>query len=66
MPLVATLATAFEQLRIHPLRALLTMLGIIIGVTSTILVVSVLQGFTQFVSGQLRGFGTNAMWVWPE
>ena len=32
----------------------------------TITVVSVVQGFTSYVSDFLQGLGTNAMWVWPE
>jgi putative ABC transport system permease protein len=45
---------------------MLTVLGVIIAVTSTITVVGVIQGFTSYVSNFLQGLGTNAMWVWPE
>jgi putative ABC transport system permease protein len=45
---------------------MLTVLGIIIAVTSTITVVGVIQGFTRYVAEFLQGLGTNAMWVWPE
>jgi putative ABC transport system permease protein len=48
------------------MRSLLTVLGIVIAVTATITVVSVVQGFTGYVSDFLQGLGTNAMWVWPE
>ena len=66
MLLVPNIASAFEQLRSNRLRSLLTVLGIVIAVASTITVVSVVQGFTRYVADFLQGLGTNAMWVWPE
>ena len=62
----ANVQNALEQLWTHRLRSLLTVLGIVIAVTSTITVVGVIQGFTSYVSDFLQGLGTNAMWVWPE
>jgi putative ABC transport system permease protein len=62
----ANVRNAFEQLLTNRLRSLLTVLGIVIAVASTITVVSVVQGFTRYVSEFLEGLGTNAMWVWPE
>jgi putative ABC transport system permease protein len=62
----ANIGNALEQLWSHKLRSLLTVLGIVIAVTSTITVVGVIQGFTSYVSDFLQGLGTNAMWVWPE
>lgn len=55
-----------EQLRTNALRSTLTVLGIVIAVASTITVVSVIQGFTGYVADFLQGFGSNAMWIWPE
>jgi putative ABC transport system permease protein len=66
MLLLANIRNAFEQLRTNQMRSLLTVLGIVIAVASTITVVSVVQGFTQYVSEFLQGLGTNAMWIWPE
>ncbi len=66
MLLLPNITTAFEQLRSNRLRSLLTVLGIVIAVASTITVVSVVQGFTRYVADFLQGLGTNAMWVWPE
>src|SRR4051812_28327463 len=63
---LANIRTAIEQLWANKLRSVLTVLGIIIAVASTITVVSVVQGFTRYVSDFLQGLGTNAMWVWPE
>jgi putative ABC transport system permease protein len=62
----ANVQSALEQLWAHRLRSMLTVLGIVIAVTSTITVVGVIQGFTRYVAEFLQGLGTNAMWVWPE
>jgi putative ABC transport system permease protein len=66
MQLRSSVLTALEQLAANRLRSLLTVLGIVIAVASTISVVSVVQGFTRHVSDFLQGLGSNAMWVWPE
>ncbi|MDB5350196.1 MAG: ABC-type antimicrobial peptide transport system, permease component [Planctomycetota bacterium] len=61
----ANMRTALEQLWANKMRSVLTVLGIVIAVASTITVVSVVRGFTGYVSEFLQGLGTNAMWVWP-
>lgn len=66
MLIFANIFNAVEQLWSHKMRSMLTVLGIVIAVTSTITVVSVVQGFTTYVSEFLQGLGTNAMWVWTE
>ncbi len=66
MLVAANVASALEQLWANRLRSVLTVLGIVIAVASTITVVSVVQGFTAYVSDFLQGLGTNAMWIWPE
>jgi putative ABC transport system permease protein len=66
MLIFANVQTALEQLWANKMRSVLTVLGIVIAVSSTITVVSVVQGFTRYVSTFLQGLGTNAMWVWPE
>ncbi|MDG3005210.1 ABC transporter permease [Paludisphaera mucosa] len=63
---LANMGNAFEQIWAHRLRSMLTVLGIVIAVTSTLTVVGVVQGFTRYVAEFLQGLGTNAMWVWPE
>ncbi len=57
--------TAFIQIWANKARSVLTTLGIIIAVTSTITVVSMVQGFGDWVTGMLRDFGTNMMIVVP-
>jgi putative ABC transport system permease protein len=58
--------TALVQIWANMARSVLTTLGIIIAVTSTITVVSFVQGFGNYVTDMLRGFGTNMVFVLPE
>ena len=58
--------TALVQIWANKARSLLTTLGIIIAVTSTITVVSFVQGFGNYVTDMLRGFGTNMIFVVPH
>jgi len=60
------IVTAFVQIWANKARSALTTLGIIIAVTSTITVVSFVKGFGNYVTGILRGFGTNMVIVIPE
>ena len=55
-----------DSLKKRDPRSVLTVLGIIIAVTSTITVVSVVQGFGNYVTDFLQGMGTNTMWVVPR
>ncbi|MFO0944356.1 MAG: ABC transporter permease [Planctomycetota bacterium] len=66
MLLLQNLITALEQLLANKLRSLLTVLGVIIAVTSTVVVVSVIDGFSGYVTTFLQGLGTNVMWVIPQ
>jgi putative ABC transport system permease protein len=66
MLLLQNLISAIEQLWANKLRSVLTILGVIIAVTSTLVVVAIVQGFSGYVSNFLQGLGTNAMWVFPE
>jgi putative ABC transport system permease protein len=58
--------TALVQIWGNKIRSMLTVLGIIIAVTSTITVVSVVQGFGNYVTDFLKGIGTNTLWVYPQ
>jgi putative ABC transport system permease protein len=58
--------TAMVQIWANKARSLLTTLGIIIAVMSTITVVSFVQGFGNYVTDMLRGFGTNMVFVIPQ
>ena len=63
---VSNSVTALVQIWGNKVRSVLTVLGIIIAVTSTITVVSVVQGFGNYVTDFLKGIGTNTMWVFPR
>ena len=58
-------ATALVQIWANKGRSILTTLGIIIAVTSIITVVSFVQGFGDFVTRMVRGYGTQFMVVRP-
>lgn len=58
--------TALVQIWANKARSLLTTLGIIIAVMSTITVVSFVQGFGNYITDMLRGFGTNMVFVIPQ
>jgi putative ABC transport system permease protein len=66
MLILVNVRGALEQVWSHKLRSLLTILGMVIAVSSTITVISVVRGFTAYVADMLQDLGTNAMWVWPE
>lgn len=56
---------AIIALRANKLRSLLTMLGVIIGVTSVILLVALGSGLQKYISNQLEGIGSNLVMVMP-
>jgi putative ABC transport system permease protein len=64
--LVRNFLNACEQLWANKMRSVLTVLGVIIAVTSTLVVVAVVQGFSGYVSNFLQRLGTNTMWVAPQ
>jgi putative ABC transport system permease protein len=61
--LLESLRSAFESIRAHGFRSLLTSLGIIIGVTSVIAVVSIVQGLSFTINAQLEGLGGNSLTI---
>lgn len=54
-----------EALRGHRLRTALTMLGIIIGISSVILISSIGQGAVAFITEEFSSFGTNFFQITP-
>ena len=54
---------AMDTLRTNKLRSGLTMLGIMIGVTTVILISSVINGLTGNVNGLIESLGSNVYWV---
>ena len=55
---------ALETLRSNKLRSGLTVLGIVIGVTTVIVISSVINGLNNRVSDWITSFGTNVIWVY--
>ena len=55
--------SALESIRAHGFRSLLTSLGIIIGVTSVIAVVSIVQGLSHTINAQFEGLGGNSLTI---
>ncbi len=56
---------ALEQLRRNKLRSFLTMLGMIIGVSSVILLVAIGSGLKSYVSDQFEDMGSNVIYIMP-
>ena len=65
MSLINLFRIAFKALERNKLRAFLTMLGIIIGVGSVIVMVAIGQGSKQSIHDQLSNMGTNMITVQP-
>jgi putative ABC transport system permease protein len=65
MDFTEIIKVALEALRRNKTRSGLTMLGIVIGVTSVILLISIGSGLKTYITRQLEGLGANAVWVFP-
>jgi putative ABC transport system permease protein len=63
MDILQTVKIAFRGILDNKLRSFLTMLGIIIGVTSVIALVSIGQGATAKVTEQIQSLGSNLLTV---
>jgi putative ABC transport system permease protein len=58
-----TASLAFQALRANKLRAVLTMLGVIIGSACIVMVVTVALAGKRYVIGQIEGVGANLVWA---
>ncbi len=56
---------AVLSLKKNVMRTFLTMLGIVIGISAVILIVSIGQGAVQFITNELTAFGTNYFQITP-
>lgn len=63
MTLKHSITTAFRGLEANRARSLLTVLGIVIGVTSIMLVMSLGKGAQDLILGQVQGIGTRTIIV---
>ncbi len=57
---------AISALWANKLRAILTTLGIIIGVMAVIAVVSIIQGLSKYITDFFMDLGSNTLWVVPH
>jgi putative ABC transport system permease protein len=65
MLLSDTVATAFNGITVNKSRSALTMLGIIIGVGSVVLMVSLGRSFQNYILDQISAVGSNTIDVFP-
>src|SRR6185503_13634456 len=54
---------ALGSLRAHKLRGGLTILGIVIGITSVVGMVSLVEGLNRSMRGQLDSLGADTIWI---
>jgi len=59
------LKTAFSGLRTNKSRSLLTILGIVIGITAIIMVMSIGQGAKDLILNQIKGLGSRTIIIQP-
>lgn len=59
MNIFESFQSAFQSVRANKLRSFLTMLGIIIGISSVITIVSIGDGAKNFIAGEFADIGTN-------
>ncbi|HXG83683.1 MAG TPA: ABC transporter permease [Pyrinomonadaceae bacterium] len=63
MNFTEVLKLAFSSIWAHKLRSFLTLLGMIIGVTAFMVVLSLLQGFNLYIDEKIAGIGSNLITV---
>ncbi len=66
MHLGQAIVVAFGMLKLHKLRAFLTMLGVIIGVMSVTLIVMISQGFKTFINAQFASLGSDTIFAFYD
>jgi len=54
---------ALETLRTHKLRSFLTLLGVILSVSTLIVVVSMIEGTNRYISDKVANFGANVFQI---
>ncbi|HQM15932.1 MAG TPA: ABC transporter permease [Candidatus Woesebacteria bacterium] len=60
-----TISIALKAIFINKVRSLLTMLGVIIGVSSVVLLISIGKGLENFITQQFEDLGTNNVYISP-
>ncbi len=65
MDFLETGKSALTAILANRMRSFLTVLGIVIGVTSVILLVAIVTGLQTFITNQIQGLGANLLFVIP-
>ena len=63
MDLAESFLTAIDSLMTHKLRAILTMLDVIIGVAAVIALLSIGNGVSASIEQEIEGFGSNLITI---
>lgn len=63
MRFAQTIKLCIKNIRANKIRSLLTMLGIIIGISSVIILVSIASGSTKSITDQVKSLGTDLITV---
>ena len=63
MKFIETLKLAVSAIWAHKLRSALTLLGMIVGVTAFVVVVSLIEGFNRYVDEKIAGIGAKSFTV---
>ncbi|HSJ56314.1 MAG TPA: ABC transporter permease [Anaerolineae bacterium] len=66
MSVIESLRTAASSMGANKMRALLTMLGIVIGVASVVALLSLGEGVEASITGEIEGLGSNLLYVTPS
>ncbi len=64
--LIQTVGLAITQIWANKIRAMLTTLGIIIGVMAVVILAAAGQGFKSYVLEQFSTFGASKVWIFPR
>ncbi len=65
MDILETGKSALTAILANRIRSFLTVLGIVIGVTSVILLIAIVTGLQTFITNQIQGLGANLLFVIP-
>jgi putative ABC transport system permease protein len=63
MQLIEAFKLAFQALWANKLRSILTLIGVVMGVASVIMVITLVQGANRYVSTKLSGYGADVFTV---
>ena len=65
MDFIELFILAINALKTNLIRTVLTMLGVIIGIASVIIIISLGEGATQSIVGEIASFGANVLTISP-